>query len=109
MPNFDLLGVFEQLVLMGIVHLKEDAYGVTVRRNVEERTGRTVSLGAVYATLDRLEKKGYVSSYEGDPTPTRGGRAKRFFRVERAGITALQKSLQTVQSMSRGLKLQWSP
>ena len=79
MPNFDLLGVFEQLVLMAIVHLKEDAYGVTVRRDVEERTGRTVSLGAVYATLDRLEKKGYVSSYEGDRPPhAEGGESDSF-------------------------------
>ena len=104
MPNADLLGVFEQLILMALVHLKDQAYGVTVRREVEERTGRSVSMGAVYATLDRLEKKGYVSSFQGEPTPERGGRAKRFFRIERPGSLALQQSLQTVKDMSRGLK-----
>jgi DNA-binding PadR family transcriptional regulator len=104
MSNADLLGVFEQLILMALVHLKDQAYGVTVRREVEERTGRSVSMGAVYATLDRLEKKGYVSSFQGEPTPERGGRAKRFFRIERPGSLALRQSLQTVKDMSRGLK-----
>jgi PadR family transcriptional regulator len=105
MPNDDLLGVFEQLILMALLHLGENAYGVTVRREVEERTGRSVSLGAVYATLDRLEKKGYVSSFQGNPTPERGGRAKRFFRIERAGRAALQNSVQIVRKMGNGLKL----
>jgi PadR family transcriptional regulator len=105
MPNDDLLGVFEQLILMALLHLAENAYGVTVRREVEERTGRSVSLGAVYATLDRLEKKRYVSSFQGNPTPERGGRAKRFFRIERAGRVALQNSVQIVRKMGNGLKL----
>ncbi len=104
MPNSDLLGVFEQLILMALVHLKDQAYGVTVRREVEQRTGRSVSMGAVYATLDRLEKKGYVSSFQGEPTAERGGRAKRFFRIERTGSLALRQSLQTVNAMSKGLK-----
>jgi len=105
MSNADLLGVFEQLILMALLHLKDNAYGVTVRREVEQRTGRRVSIGAVYATLDRLEKKGYVSSFQGDPRPERGGRAKRFFRIERTGTVALRHSLQTVRNMSKGLKL----
>ncbi len=105
MPNEDLLGVFEQLILIALLHLKESAYGVTVRREVEERTGRSVSIGAVYATLERLEKKGYVSSFQGEPTPERGGRAKRYFRIERTGTVALRQSLQTVRNMSKGLRL----
>lgn len=105
MPNKDLLGVFEQLILIALLHLKEDAYGVTVRREVEERTGRSVSLGAVYATLERLEKKGYVSSFQGEPTAERGGRAKRYFRIERSGTVALRQSLQTVRNMTKGLRL----
>jgi PadR family transcriptional regulator, regulatory protein PadR len=105
MPNEDLLGVFEQLILIALLHLKESAYGVTVRREVEERTGRSVSIGAVYATLERLEKKGYVSSFQGEPTPERGGRAKRYFRIERIGTVALRQSLQTVRNMTKGLRL----
>jgi PadR family transcriptional regulator, regulatory protein PadR len=105
MPNEDLLGVFEQLILIALLHLKESAYGVTVRREVEERTRRSVSIGAVYATLERLEKKGYVSSFQGEPTPERGGRAKRFFRIERTGTVALRQSLQTVRNMTKGLRL----
>ena len=93
------------MILIALLHLKESAYGVTVRREVEERTGRSVSIGAVYATLERLEKKGYVSSFQGEPTPERGGRAKRYFRIERTGTVALRQSLQTVRNMTKGLRL----
>jgi DNA-binding PadR family transcriptional regulator len=78
-----------------------------VRRVIEERTGRNISIGAVYATLERLEAKGYVSSSTGDPTPKRGGRAKRMFRVEVAGNRALQTSQQTLSSMRADLKGRW--
>lgn len=78
-----------------------------VRREIEERTGRNISIGAVYATLERLEAKGYVSSFTGEPTPQRGGRAKRLFRVEAAGKRALQVSEQTIRSMKGGLKDRW--
>jgi len=71
-----------------------------VRREIEERTGRNVSIGAVYATLERLETKGYVSSSIGEPTPERGGRAKRLFRLQAAGRRALQVSEQTIRSMT---------
>ena len=71
-----------------------------VRREIEERTGRNVSIGAVYATLERLETKGYVSSSMGEPTPERGGRAKRLFRLQAAGRRALQVSEQTIRSMT---------
>lgn len=71
-----------------------------VRREIEERTGRNLSIGAVYATLERLEAKGYVSSIMGDPTPERGGRAKRVFQIAAPGRRALQVSEQTIRNMS---------
>ncbi|HEY7450655.1 MAG TPA: helix-turn-helix transcriptional regulator, partial [Vicinamibacterales bacterium] len=67
--------------MLALVRLNDHAYGVSVRQEIEKRTGRDVSIGAIYATLDRLEAKGYVTSRLGDPTPERGGRSKRFFRV----------------------------
>jgi len=78
-----------------------------VRREIEKRTGRSVSIGAVYATLERLEAKGYVSSFTGEPTAARGGRAKRLFRVEAVGNRALQISEQTIRSMKAGLRSRW--
>jgi DNA-binding PadR family transcriptional regulator len=78
-----------------------------VRREIEERTGRNISIGAVYATLERLEAKGYVSSCTGEPTPQRGGRAKRLFHLEAAGKRALQISEQTIRSMTADLRDRW--
>ncbi len=80
---------------------------MTVRREIEERTGRSISIGAIYATLERLETKGYVSSFTGDPTPERGGRAKRFFRLEPSGEEALRVSHHAIRQMMHGLKSQW--
>src|ERR687889_62857 len=84
-------GGFEALVLMAVLRLGENAYGKTIRQEVEERGGRTAAIGAIYTTLDRLEQKGFVSSWQGEPTPQRGGRAKRYFRVEAAGVAALEE------------------
>jgi PadR family transcriptional regulator, regulatory protein PadR len=86
------LGQFEELVLLVLVQLRQNAYGVTIRRELSERIGREISVGAVYTTLERLELKGYVSSRMGEPTPERGGRAKRYFRIEAPGINALNAS-----------------
>jgi DNA-binding PadR family transcriptional regulator len=86
------LGPFEELVLIAVMRLGEGAYGVPVRRAVEEMGGRGVSVGALYTTLDRLEEKGYLSSRQGEPTPERGGRAKRYFRMEGAGLRALEEA-----------------
>jgi PadR family transcriptional regulator PadR len=94
----DRLGRFEELVLLALVCLRENPYGVTIRREIAERTGRDVSFGAVYTTLERLERKGYVSSRLGEPTPERGGRAKRYFRIEAPGIQALERSRETIAS-----------
>jgi DNA-binding PadR family transcriptional regulator len=98
------LGEFEQLLLFALLQLPEDdAYGVPIRELVERRTGRTLSAGAVYTALDRLQDKGLVSSWESDPTPERGGRRKRLYRLEPAGARALAQAVETFQKMSRGL------
>jgi DNA-binding PadR family transcriptional regulator len=93
------LGRFEEVVLLALVRLRENGYGVTIRREIAERTGRDVSYGAVYTTLERLERKGYVSSRVGEPTPKRGGRAKKYFRIEAPGINALNETRDTIASM----------
>ncbi|MEW5915513.1 MAG: helix-turn-helix transcriptional regulator [Gemmatimonadota bacterium] len=108
MARGELLGSLEQIVLLALIRLGDDAYGMTVRREIEARTGRDLSIGAVYATLERLESKGHVSSAVGDPTPERGGRAKRHFRIEAAGERALRATQQAMRSMSAGLKTRWS-
>ncbi len=97
------LGEFEQLVLLALVRLGAEAYGVSIRDEIEERTGRDVALGAVYTTLLRLEDKGFVATRLGDPTPQRGGRRKKFYRPLAAGQRALAASLDAIRSMTRGL------
>lgn len=97
------LGHFEHIVLLALIRLGETAYGVTVRREIEHRTGREVSIGAIYATLDRLEGKGFVRSRVGEPTARRGGRAKRHFRITGRGITAVSRTQEALQKMSAGL------
>src|SRR3984957_2304034 len=103
MPRRDYLGEFEHIVVLALLRLEDRAYGVTVRQEIEFRTKREVSIGAVYATLDRLESKGYVKSRRGDPTPERGGRAKRFFRVTAKGMTAVNRTQRALQRMREGL------
>lgn len=98
------LGDFEQLVLLALVRLRDNAYGVTIRGEIEQRTGREVSIAAVYTTLDRLEKKGLVSSWTGEPTAQRGGRSKRYFKLEAAGAEALAASYRTYKGMVAGLE-----
>jgi DNA-binding PadR family transcriptional regulator len=86
------------------MRLGEGAYGMTVRREIELNTGRKASLGAIYATLDRLEEKGLVSSTQGESTRNRRGRAKRFFKAEAPGIRALQESLAALDRLRKGIK-----
>lgn len=86
------MGEFEQAVLLAILHLERAAYGMEVRTVIEERTGRDVSIGAVYTTLERLRRKGYLSSRASTGTPERGGRARKFYDVEAAGREALRQS-----------------
>lgn len=99
MGKRDHLGEFEKLVLLAILRLGPDAYGMALRREIEQRTGRKTSIGALYLTLDRMEQKGFVESEIGDATPERGGRAKRFFSVNPSGREALKKSLDEIRSM----------
>ena len=103
------LGEFEQLVMLALLRLDDNAYGVTVRQEIAERTGRNVALGALYTTLDRLEKKGLVSSRIGEPTAVRGGRRKKFFRLEAAGQNALARSYENLRRMTEGLEASLSP
>jgi len=99
----DIPGAFEQLVLLALLRLAPDAYGMTVRKEIEAQTRQPVSLGAVYATLERLETKGYVRSTQAPGGRERGGRARRFFEVEAAGLRALRRALETTDRMRRGL------
>ena len=101
----DYLGEFEHIVLLALLRLEEQAYGVTVRQEIQSRIRREVSIGAVYATLNRLETKGYLKSFQGDPTPERGGRSKRFFRITAKGRTAVNRTQRALQSMTEGLDL----
>ena len=105
MSDRDYLGEFEHIVVLALLRLEERAYGVTVRQEIEFRTGREVSIGAVYATLGRLETKGYVKSHRGDPTPERGGRSKRFFRVTAKGVAAVNRTQRALERMTEGLGL----
>ncbi len=113
MKNADSLGQFEQLVLTGVLLLREQAYGMAVHAKVCELGGRQVLLPAVYVTLDRLEDKGYVTSWLTDPTPERGGRAKRCFRLLALGERALQESASTsrriVDAVEEGWSGRWKP
>jgi PadR family transcriptional regulator, regulatory protein PadR len=105
----EFLGEFEQLVLLALLRLSGDAYGMAVRREIETRAGRDVSIGAVYATLDRLEEKGLVRSRFDAPSPERGGRAKKCFTITAAGARALEKSQQAIRQMLDGLPPRWNP
>ena len=100
-----MLGEFEQLILMALVRLRENAYGVSMRKEIEERTGRSISAGAIYTALDRLESRGFVSSRLGDPTPTpqRRGRPRKFYQLEPPGAEALHRSYSALSQMAKGI------
>src|SRR4051812_16174636 len=102
MGKREYLGEFEQLAILAVLRLGNDAYGMMIRREIEERTGRKTSIGACYITLERLEQKGFIRSESGESTPERGGRAKRFFIVNASGREALERSLASVQKMAEG-------
>jgi DNA-binding PadR family transcriptional regulator len=105
MGKRDYLGEFEQLCLLAVVRLDTDAYGVTVLQELKERTGREPNVASIYAALDRLEKKGFVSSKLGDGTGAHGGRPKRYFEIEPAGIDALILARRMHDSMWDGVDL----
>ena len=97
------LGEFEKLVMLAVLHLGQEAYGATIIQELEVRTKRTVSAGAVYVALRRLERKEFVASRLGEPSPRRGGRSKRFFTVNREGVEALRRAQEDWTAMVAGL------
>jgi DNA-binding PadR family transcriptional regulator len=99
------LGEFEQIVLLAILRLNGNAYGVPIREEIMRCTGRTSTAGALYTVLDRLESKGMVRSRMGEPTAARGGRPKRFFNVTRKGELAVTRAQLAYQKLMNGLKL----
>lgn len=99
----DTLGTFEQAVLLAIVRLGEDAYGRAIMTEVRERLDREVAAGAVHATLERLERKRLVHSSLDDGTPIRGGRARRYYRLQPAGARALEHAREAVHALWRGI------
>lgn len=98
------LGELEQLVLLALLHLGDGAYGITVRDEIATRAGQDVSLGSIYNALSRLEAKGLISARMGEPTPERGGRRKRHYRVLPQGRRALARSLAAIRRLAAGLQ-----
>ncbi len=94
-----LLGELEQLVLLAVINQGEDAYAVSIRDEIESKTGIALGRGSVYVTLDRLDRKGYVSSWMGEPTAERGGKAKRCFRITADGRKALTAAQAAIDRM----------
>ena len=103
------LGEFEQIVLLAVLRLGDEAYGVTILAEIAARTGRNPSPGALYTTLHRMEDKSLVTFRDGSPTPERGGRAKRFVQVTREGRDALASAQSAYQSLLQGLDLLSAP
>ncbi len=107
--KLNYLGEFEELVLLAILRLDKNAYGVSIRSEIERQTERLTSAGAVYTTLGRLEKKNYISSWEGEATTERGGRAKRYFQIESSGAEALRQAMSARKRLLRGVNPKRSP
>jgi len=105
MPTRTYLGEMELMVLLAVIRLGDDAYGVPISKELLNLAGREVALGSVYAALDRMERKGFVTSSLGDPTPERGGRAKRFFRVTPAGSKAIKLTRTALTKLWSGIPL----
>jgi DNA-binding PadR family transcriptional regulator len=105
MSRADYPGAFEQVVMLAVARLGEQAYGMRVRREIESRSGRSVSIGAVYATLDRLAGKGYVKHRDGGSSAAREGRARRYFTLTASGVEALESARDVQARMWAGLKL----
>src|SRR4051812_127302 len=99
-----ILGDFEQLVLLGVLRLGEDAYGAAIRQEIHARSGRDVSINAVYTTLDRLEGKEFLHSWTGAPTAQRGGRRRKFHALTPAGTAALKQAYRAFTAMADGLE-----
>ena len=105
MPKRSYLGELELMVLLALVRLGDDAYGVPISKELLDLAGREVALGSIYAALDRLEHKRFVTSLLGDPTPERGGRAKRYFRVTPAGLRTVRMTRTALTNLWSGIPL----
>jgi PadR family transcriptional regulator PadR len=103
MTKRDQLGNFELMVMLVLIRLGENAYGVPICEELEKRTGRDVAIGSVYAALERLEDKGFVASLLGEPTPERGGRAKKYFRVTARGLKEVRETQRSLMKLWYGL------
>ncbi len=104
MPNDEALRTFQQLVMLSVLQLDADAYGAIIQQELERRAGRSVTIATIYVTLARLERRGFTESWLGDPTPVRGGRAKRFYRVTEVGREALEEVRAELERMWTGLE-----
>jgi len=103
MPDRELLGPVELMALLAVMRLDADAYGVTIAREISDATGKDVLLGSVYVTLERLEKKGLLTSGLGEPTAERGGRAKRYFQVTAKGLREARHTQRAFARLTKGL------
>ncbi len=103
MTKRDQLGTFELIVILALIRLGDNAYGVPICEELEKRTGRDVAIGSVYAALERLESKGFVTSELGEPTPERGGRAKKYFRVTGRGLKEVKETRRSLVKLWDGL------
>jgi PadR family transcriptional regulator, regulatory protein PadR len=103
MARREFLGGFELLVLLALVRLGDEAYGVPIGRAIEESSGRAVAQGSVYLTLERLERKGLVTSRLGEPTPERGGRAKTYFHITAQGLRDVRRARETLMTLWGGV------
>jgi DNA-binding PadR family transcriptional regulator len=99
----EFLGGFELLVLLALIRLADEAYGVPISEAIEESSGRDVAIGSVYITLERLERKGLVTSRLGEPTAERGGRAKTYFRITAKGLREARRARQTLINLWQGV------
>jgi PadR family transcriptional regulator PadR len=102
--NKEALGDFEQLVLLGVLRLGDEAYGAAIRQEIHSRSGRDVSINAVYTTLERLHGKGFLRSWVGEPTPQRGGRRRKFYALRPSGEAALRQAYRAITAMAGGLE-----
>lgn len=105
MAKSDRPGAFEEVVLLAVARLDDEGYGVTILREIEERTRTRPALGAIYATLERLEARGWVTSYQGAASPVRGGRARRHYKLTAAGSRALEANRRMFDRLWDGLAL----
>src|SRR5262245_41971217 len=103
MANPNAISNFELMVLLALIRLGDEAYGVPIAREIEEHSGHEVAFGSIYAALDRLQRRGFAASSVGDPTPERGGRAKKYFRITSSGMKVVSETHRTLMSLSKGI------